>query len=151
VTARSGLLAIALAAASCPTLAAQTEHAPSRAERDLLRVEAELCAAWEQGDAATLRHDLDPTFTLVDSHGGITGFDENVAEVEKRDPHYSVFRNSDQRVRLYGATAIITGITAVEGRSGDSSFSARFRYTDTWVRRGGGWKLAASHASRLAD
>lgn len=118
-------------------------------ERALLRVESGLCAAFERGDATTARRDLDVTFTLVDSRGDVTDYARNVADIERREPAYEVFRNHDQAVRLYGDAAIVTGITTVKGRSGADAFAADFRYTDTWVRRGGHWKLAASHASRL--
>ena len=119
--------------------------------QDILRVEAELLHAWETGDAATLRRDLDPSFTLVDSKGNVTDFAANVAEVEKRDPAYTVFRNRDQAVRVYGDSAIVIGITRVEGTSGGAAFQAEFRFTDTWVKRDGRWKLAASHATRLPE
>jgi ketosteroid isomerase-like protein len=118
-------------------------------ERELLRTEATLCAAFEHGDAATLRRGLDPTFTLTDSHGQVTGFERNVEDVARRDPAYDVFRNHDQRVRLYGDAAVVTGITTVKGRSGKDAFAADFQYTDTWVRGADGWKIVASHASRL--
>ena len=121
------------------------------AKQEILRVEAELLHAWETGDAATVRRDLDPSFTLVDSKGNITDYAANVAEVEKRDPAYTVFRNRDQAVRVYGDSAIVIGITRVEGASGGAQFKAEFRFTDTWVKRDGQWKLAASHATRLAD
>ena len=121
------------------------------AEKDILRVETELLHAWETGDAATVRRDLDPSFTLVDSKGNITDYAANVAEVEKRDPAYTVFRNRDQAVRVYGDSAVVIGITRVEGSSGGANFTAEFRFTDTWVKREGHWKLAASHASRLAE
>lgn len=117
----------------------------------ILRVEAQLLHAWETGDAATLRRDLDSSFTLVDSKGMVTDFAANVAEVEKRDPVYTVFRNRDQTVRVYGDSAVVIGITRVEGSSGGSEFKAEFRFTDTWVKRDGQWKLAASHATRLPD
>jgi len=118
-------------------------------ERELLHTEAVLCAAFEQGDAATLRRGLDPTFTLTDSHGQVTGFARNVDDVTRRDPAYDVFRNHDQQVRLYGDAAVVTGITTVRGRSGKDAFAADFQYTDTWIRRADGWKIVASHASRL--
>jgi ketosteroid isomerase-like protein len=117
--------------------------------RELLRVEAELCKAFEVGDADTLRKGLDSTFTLTDSHGEVTDFARNVDDVAKRDPRYDEFRNHEQKVRLYGDAAIITGITSVKGHSGADAFAADFQFTDTWVRRDGHWKLAASHASRL--
>lgn len=130
-----------------------TAHASdaAAAKQEILRVEAELLRAWETGDAATVRRDLDPSFTLVDSKGNITDFAANVAEVEKRDPAYTVFRNRDQAVRVYGDSAIVIGITRVEGSSGGAEFKAEFRFTDTWVMRDGRWKLAASHATRLAE
>lgn len=117
--------------------------------REILRVEAELCRAFETGNAAYLRKALDPGFTLVSSTGVVTGFAENVAEVESREPAYEVFRNHDQAVRLHGDAAIVTGITTVKGRAGGEPFAADFRFTDTWLRRGDSWVLAASHASRL--
>ena len=121
------------------------------AKHEILRVEAELLHAWETGDAATVKRDLDPAFTLVDSRGTVTDYAANVAEVEKRDPAYTVFRNRDQAVRVYGDSAVVVGITRVEGSSGGAQFTAEFRFTDTWVKRDGQWKLAASHATRLPD
>ena len=119
-------------------------------ERDLLRVEAILCHAFEVGDAPTLRLRMDSTFTQTSSRGEVTDFAQNLAEVEKREPRYEIFSNHDQTVRLYGDSAIILGITTVKGTSDGKPFAADFQYTDTWIRRGGKWKIVASHASRLS-
>ena len=118
-------------------------------EREIRRVEAALCQAFEKGDAETLRQDLDASFTLTSSTGAVTDFEQNIAEVAQRDPAYETFRNHDQKVRLYGNAAVVTGITSIKGQSGGKTFEGDFQFTDTWVYRGGGWKLAASHASRL--
>ena len=118
-------------------------------ERDIRRVEAEVCQAFENGDAETLRKDLDRGFTLTSSTGVVTDFEQNVAEVARRDPAYETFRNHDQKVRLCGNAAIITGITSIKGRSEGKAFEGDFQFTDTWVYGDGRWKLAASHASRL--
>ena len=124
---------------------------PATDERDLLRVEAALCHAFEAGDADALRRQLDRGFTLTDSKGQVTDFAQNIAEVAARDPRYEVFRNHDQKVRLFGDAAIVTGITTIKGHSGTAAFAGDFQYTDTWIRRGGEWVLAASHASRRPD
>jgi hypothetical protein len=55
-------------------------------EREIRRVEALLCRAFETGDAEALRKNLDRTFTLTSSRGEVTDFAQNVAEVAKRDP-----------------------------------------------------------------
>lgn len=122
---------------------------PAKDEREIRRVEAELCQAFEKGDAEVLRKDLDARFTLTSSTGVVTDFAQNVAEVAQREPTYDVFRNHDQKVRLYGDAAIAMGITTIKGQSGGKPFEGDFQFTDTWVYRDGHWKLAASHASRL--
>lgn len=142
------LIPILAAVLGLSATSAQTRDAAwDRAE--ILRVEAALCRAFEQGDVEALRNGLDPTFTLTDSHGAVTDLADNLAEVERRDPVYSRFRNHGQLIRLYGDAAVVTGITTLEGHSGGTVFSGDFQFTDTWVYRDGGWKMAASHASRL--
>ena len=123
---------------------------PAQDERDLLKVEAALCRAFETGDVATLRKSLDARFTLTDSRGTVTDLEQNLAEVAKKDPVYEVFRNHHQKIRLYGDAAIVTGITTLKGHSGKTQFEGDFQFTDTWVHRDGQWKLAASHATRLS-
>ncbi|RKH47791.1 nuclear transport factor 2 family protein [Corallococcus sicarius] len=123
---------------------------PAQDERDLLRVEAALCRAFEAGDADTLRKSLDKKFTLTDSQGTVTNFDQNLAEVSKRDPVYEVFKNHHQKVVLYGDAAVVTGITTLKGHSGKVQFAGDFQFTDTWVYREGQWKLAASHVTKLS-
>lgn len=119
-------------------------------EREILRVEAEVCRAFEAGDADTLRRHLEPTFTLVDSRGTVTDLAQNAAEVARREPVYEMFRNHDQRIRLYGDAAVVTGITSIRSRAADGEvFEGDFRFTDTWIHRDGTWKMTASHASRL--
>ena len=81
---------------------------PAQDERDLLKVEAAICRAFEAGDADTLRKSLDKQFTLTDSKGTVTNLDQNLAEVSKRDPVYEVFKNHHQKVVLYGDAAVVT-------------------------------------------
>ncbi|RKH16670.1 nuclear transport factor 2 family protein [Corallococcus sp. CA041A] len=123
---------------------------PAKDERELLKVKAALCRAFETADVATLRKSLDARFTLTDSKGTVTDLEQNLAEVAKKDPVYEVFRNHHQKIRLYGDAAVVTGITTLKGHSGKTQFEGDFQFTDTWVYREGQWKLAASHATRLA-
>ncbi|GAB3088916.1 nuclear transport factor 2 family protein [Lysobacter terrae] len=118
-------------------------------EREIRRVEAAICHAFEVGDAEYLRTALDSRFTLVDSRGTVTDLAQNLAEVAAREPRYQEFRNHDQSIRIYSDAAIVTGITSIKGTAGGEAFQADFRFTDTWVYRDGNWILAASHASRL--
>lgn len=142
------MLQTMLAAILAATGAVQPSDS-SQDQREILRIEAELCRAFETADAEALRNALDPTFTLTDSRGVVTDLGQNLAEVASGDPDYEIFRNHGQKIRLYGDSAIVTGITSIKSHSGGTTFEGDFQFTDTWIRRKDGWKLAASHASHL--
>lgn len=131
---------------SLPSLAWADGDADRRA---ILEVEADLCRAFVERDAEALQRGLDETFTLVGSDGAVADRGQTIAEVVGGNPAYDEFCNHDHHWRFHGDTAIVIGVTSIRGRSDGEPFAARFRFTDTWLRRDDGWKLAASHASRL--
>jgi ketosteroid isomerase-like protein len=108
------------------------------------------CAAFEKGDVDYLVEFLDETFTLTDSRGQVTTREQNLAEVRTREPRYDVFRNHGMKVRIYGDSAVVTGITSVKGMSGGQAFAVDVQFTDTLIKRDGTWHMVASHASTLA-
>jgi hypothetical protein len=65
-------------------------------KRDLLRIDAAVCHAFEVGDAAYLRKVLDARFTLTSSTGVVTDLAQNLQEVTTRESAYDMFRNHDQ-------------------------------------------------------
>jgi ketosteroid isomerase-like protein len=117
-------------------------------EHEIRRVEGALCDAIRTGDAATIGQLEDETYTLTNSHGAVTTRADDIADA-KKGVRYAEFRNHDQTVRLYGDAAIVLGVTSVKGASEGKPFEADFRFTDTYVRRADGWKIAASHATRI--
>jgi ketosteroid isomerase-like protein len=136
----AGLLLAAAAAIARDT--SQDEH-------NILRAEAAICDAYEAGDGDALDNRLADDFTLTDSKGAVTNRSQEISAVAHRDPAYLVFKNHDQKVRLYGDAAIVTGVTTLQGHTSNTTFAGDYAYTDTWVNRDGRWKLAASHASLL--
>jgi len=140
---------LCLALGCAPVLALARDAAQD--EREILRVEALICKAFESGDGATLGKHLDARFTLTSSRGEVTDRKQNIAEVVSREPRYEVFRNHDQKLRLYGDAAVETGITTIKAMAGGKPFAADFQFTDTYVYRDGHWLLAASHASRRPE
>lgn len=119
------------------------------ADADLRGADTAVCHAIEVGDADAIRALVDPGFTLISTSGEVQPRAQLLDEATKHDPRYDRFRNHDETVRRYGDAAVINGITSVRGTSGGQAFAADFRFTDTWVRRGGRWFLVASHATRL--
>jgi ketosteroid isomerase-like protein len=108
------------------------------------------CAAFEKGDVDYLVEFLDESFTLTDTRGQVTTREQNLAEVRKREPRYDMFRNHGMKVRVYGDSAVVTGITSIKGTSGGTAFAVDVQFTDTLIKRDGKWRMVASHASPLA-
>lgn len=122
--------------------------APADDEREIRKVEAALCDALRDGDAAAIAKLEDETYTLTNSKSEVTTRADDIADA-KKGVRYDEFRNHEQKVRLYGDAAIVLGVTSIKGTSGGKAFAADFQFTDTYVRRADGWKIAASHATRI--
>ena len=54
-------------------------------------------------------------------------------------------RNEDLTVRVYGNAAVATGWLIVQGRGPSGPSEVRYRYTDTWAKLGGRWRIVAAH------
>lgn len=123
----------------------------SKDEAAVLAAEKAICQAFENEDADWLAQHLDPGFTLTNSRGDVTTREQETAELRSGTVRYEVFRNHDSKVRFYGDTALVNGITTVQGRAGDAAFAAEFQFTDVYVRDKNEWRMVASHASKLVS
>jgi ketosteroid isomerase-like protein len=144
---RAWTLALCLCLAMVPAASGDTKAD----EALILERIHKACAAFEKGDVDYLVEFLDETFTLTDTRGQVTSREQNLAEVRKREPRYDVFRNHDMKVRVYGDSAVVTGITSIKGTSGGTAFAVDVRFTDTLLKRDGNWRMVASHASPLGS
>jgi hypothetical protein len=57
---------------------------PGQSTREVLQAEADVCCAFEVGNADALRHARTAGFTLVDSRGNVTNLEQNLAGVAAR-------------------------------------------------------------------
>ncbi len=139
--------------AACLMLLALATHAVAAPPSEEAAVIAALhagCEAFRTGDARFAADFLGEGFTLTDSSGNVTSREAVLAELRDKEPRYEVFRNHGMKVRLYGDTAVVNGITSVKGTSGGKAFAAELQFTDTLVKRDGKWRIVASHVSPLA-
>ena len=118
-------------------------------EDDVLRAERELALCYQNSDAACIEQGVTEDYTLTNSKGKITTRADDLAEATKHDPKYEIFENHDMKVRIYGGAAVVTGITHAKGISGGQLFNAEFRFTDTFVKDQGRWRLWAGQAVKI--
>jgi ketosteroid isomerase-like protein len=115
----------------------------------VLQTERELAAAYQGSDAEAIAQGVMEDYTLTNSMGKVTTRADDIAEAKKNDPKYEIFENYDMKVRVHGDSAVVIGKTHTKGISGGKPFDSQFQFTDTFVKDGGRWRLAGSHASKL--
>jgi len=130
-------LVVVLLAASAPQ---DTEP------RVLLRLEDEWALALIHRDGAVFQRLLADRFIYTEDDRTMSR-DDVLHEVVAGTDTVTTARNEDMRVHRFGATAVVTGWLVIGGRGPTGAFDRRYRFTDTWVRRGrgGGWQIVAAH------
>src|SRR6266436_557645 len=113
-------------------------------ERVLLRLEDDWASALVKRDRVTFERLLADGFVYTENDqimdrravlNSVVGGSDTVAAAH----------NDSMVVHRFGpATAVVTGWLVVGGRGANGEFLHRYRFTDTWVKRGGNWQIVAA-------
>jgi ketosteroid isomerase-like protein len=143
---RTVLLLFVLA---CP-FAAAASGPVAATDADLLAMDATWNEMRMKPDVAGLDRLLADDWMLTHSDGRVQYKADYLDELRTSTRRNQGIGNEDLRVRRYGDTVVVTGTSVQSGISNGQPWSGRFRFTRVWVQRDGGWKLIASHSSRIA-
>lgn len=95
-------------------------------------------------DAGAFNRLLAPGFVYTENDRVYTR-DQLIKEITQGGDTVTAGRNEDLAVRVYGNTAVATGWLILIGRGSSGAFERRYRYTDTWARLNGRWRVVAAH------
>ena len=123
-------------------------------EDDVLRAEHELALCYQNSDAACIEQAVMEDYILINSRGKISTRVDDLAEAKKGDPKYEIFENHDMKARVHGDSAVVTGVQKrllyrMQFPAGSQPFDAEFRFTDTFVKDRGRWRLFAGQAMKI--
>jgi len=94
-------------------------------------------------------------FTITYPDGTVrTKAEEVEAQRQAADRPSDASRTSaveDEHIRVYGNTAVLTGVFVSSGPQQSPRATLRARYTDVYVRRGGIWQVVASQLTSIPD
>ena len=140
---------LALAAALSLAVSAPALAAASADERALMDLENRISDAYLHGDTKAVEAILDERYTLTNSRALVSHREDDLRELRAGDPKYTEFSTHDMQARIYGDTGIVIGVVSLKGTSGGKAFDADMRFTDTFVRTNGAWKMAAAQVTRI--
>jgi ketosteroid isomerase-like protein len=114
-------------------------------------LDTEYQAAVEKNDAATMDRILADDFVLVTGMGKVYTKADLLEEARSGRVDYEFQRDSEQTVRVWGDTAVITALLRAKGTENGKPFDYQLWFSDTYVRTSEGWKYVFGQAStRLA-
>jgi len=103
-------------------------------------------------DQEALNRLLSDDFQLIDVMTGSEVSKAALREiVGERGLRFEEINRIDYRVRVYGATAVITGQTEMFGHFNGRRFEVDSRYTHVFVEQGNGWKMVAAQGTQIIE
>jgi len=147
------ILIIAILAMAMSSLAlAQTSDkkaAPSsKAEQEVNKVSDEIIEAFGHTDIAALDRLLADDYIVTQSFG-ITSKAQLMDAWKSGSLKYTSASDKDRAIRVYGDTAVTTGILTLKGQNPNGDFNSNTRFTAVFVKQQGRWRLAAAQLSDI--
>jgi Raf kinase inhibitor-like YbhB/YbcL family protein len=127
-----------LAQASLNTLYGRKESMTT--EQTIAALDTEYQLAVEKNDVATMDRILADDFMLITGAGKQFTKKDLLDEAKSGHIVYEHQRDTNQTVRVWGDTAVITALLSAKGTDEGKPFAYRVWFSDTYVRTPGGWR-----------
>ena len=118
-------------------------------QEELLRLEKEFARAVTNNDAGALDRFLADDWIIVDPDGSIIDKARFLGVIESGVLSHELMESTDMRVRLYGNTAVVTGLTTTKGKFMGQDFASCERATDIFVKQTDGWQCVFTQLTRF--
>jgi len=137
------LLIVGVAANALPP----DDDSTSAVQSKIVALEKAWNQAYKMGDKRSLDALLDDAVILVNDDGSIQTKAEFLATVKPQSSHQEQVEPISINVRVFGSTAISTGVLRTKGSEAGKSYVRRERFIDTWVHKGEHWVCVATNAT----
>ena len=121
----------------------------SDTEEELLRIEKEFAQAIVSNDLEGIGRLVEDDWIIIDPNGDIVDRTRFFEGIKSDVLTHDMMESEDFRVRVYGDSAVVTGITRTKGKFMGQEFSTHERASDVFVRREGRWQCVLTHLTRF--
>jgi len=147
----SGLAAILLLASVPCSYAGQPKPKKLDGRHQIDQLEEAWRTAVLASDANSMSNLLADDYMAILANGTLQTKDQALAAMRSGRIHVNAFAFSDQKVRFYGKTAVVTSLAHVEGVNPEVELNGEFRYTRVYAKNSQGeWKIVSFEASRIS-
>src|SRR3954466_3577665 len=121
------------------------------AEEELLKLEKEFAEAIVSNDLEGIGRLVTDDWIIIGADGEIIERARCCEVIKSGALTHDMMESEDFRVRVYGDSAVITGITRTHGKFMGQEFSTHEGASDVFVKRDGRWQCVLTHLTRLAE
>ncbi|MDA8108784.1 MAG: nuclear transport factor 2 family protein [Betaproteobacteria bacterium] len=118
-------------------------------EQDILALESRRYGAMTAQDTAGLGQLLHDDLVYTHSSAVVDTKQSYVEGIRSGKFRYRKIERAEERVRVYGDTALVTGRAAIEVEVDGKPKSLKLRYLNVWVRQAGAWKFVAWQSTAI--
>ena len=104
-------------------------------------------AAVKSNDAATMDRILADDFVLVTGKGKAYSKADLLKSARDKSETYEHQEDSEQTVRVWGDTAVVTALLWIKGSNNASAYDYKLWFSDTYARTPAGWRYVFGQAS----
>ena len=116
---------------------------------ELLKWESEFARAITNNDVNAVDGFLADDWIIVDPDGGIIDKVRFLGIIKSGALSHEMMESADLRVRLYGNTAVVTGLTTTKGKFMGQDFTSCERATDIFVKQNDRWQCVFTQLTRF--
>ena len=126
---------------------AVTGNSSTSDETTVSALDTEYQAAVKRNDAAVMDRILADNFVLVVGSGKTFNKNDLLEEARSGRMHYERQEDSEQKVRVWGDTAVVTANLWEKGTNDGKPFDVIAWFSDTYIRTPAGWRYAFAQSS----
>ncbi|MGH9767900.1 MAG: nuclear transport factor 2 family protein [Blastocatellia bacterium] len=123
------------------------ENTLSTDESIVAALDTEYQEAVKNNDVATMDRILADDFVLVTGNGRVYTKADLLKEAFEKNVIYERQEDSNQTVRIWGATAVVTALLWAKGADRGEPFDYKVWFSDTYVRTSTGWRYVFGQSS----
>ena len=116
-------------------------------EKTVAALDTHYQEAVKNNDVATMDRILADDFVLVTGLGKTYSKKDLIEEARSKRMTYEHQEDSQQKVRVWGDTAVVTALLWAKGAEEGKPFDYKLWFSDTYVRTPAGWRYVLAQAS----
>ena len=120
---------------------------PAEVEKIVAELDTEYQAAVKANDAAAMDRILADDFVLITGRGKTFSKADLLKSARDKTAVYEHQEELEQKVRVWGDTAVVTALLWIKGTSEGQTFERKLWFSDTYVRTASGWRYVLGQAS----